>query len=78
MITYQVQAEFLNHHNVTLLIGLPTDRVEMVVNALRRACRGRVDFAPANLLTDLPIIPKEVTMSKATIFTFDVDAYEEF
>ena len=69
---------FLNHHNVTLLIGLPTDRVEMVVNALRRACRGRVDFAPANLSADLPIIPNEVTVSKATIFIFNVHAYEEF
>ena len=69
---------FLNHHNVTLLIGLPAGREEIVVNALRRACRGRVDFAPANLSTDLPITPKEVTVSKATIFTFDVEAYEEF
>ena len=49
-----------------------------MVNALRRACHGRVDFAPANLSADLPIAPKEVTVSKATIFTFDVDDYEEF
>ncbi len=69
---------FLNHHNITLLIGLPAGREEIVVNALRRACRGRVDFAPANLSADLPIAPKEVTVSKATIFMFDVEAYEEF
>ncbi len=69
---------FLNHHNVTLLIGLPGGREEMVVNALRRACRGRVDFAPAHLAADLPLTPKEVTVSKATLFTFDVESYEEF
>jgi uncharacterized protein YaaQ len=69
---------FLNQHNVTLLIGLPAGREETVVNALRRACRGHVDFTASNLASDLPITPKPVTVSKATIFTFDVEAYEEF
>jgi len=69
---------FLNHHNVMLLIGLPAGQEETVVNALRRACHGRVDFAPANLSSDLSVVPKEMIVSKAIIFTLDVEAYEEF
>jgi len=69
---------FLDRHSMTLLIGLPDGREEMVVNALRRACRGRVEFAPRGLPADLPLRPREVNVAKATLFTFEVDSYEEF
>ncbi len=68
---------FLSRHNVTLLIGLPEGREEMVVNTLRRACCGRVEFVSAPLGENLPP-SSQVNVAGATIFTFDVDSYEEF
>jgi Na+:H+ antiporter len=68
---------FLSHHNVTLLIGLPEGREEMVVNTLRRVCHGRAEFVPAPLGENLPA-SSQVNVAGATVFTFDVDSYEEF
>ena len=68
---------FLNHHNITLLIGLPKGQEELVVNTLRRACRGRIDFPPAPVGSQLPA-PSSVNVAGATVFTFDLDSYEEF
>lgn len=68
---------FLSQRNVTLLIGLPEGREETVVKTLRRVCRGRVEFAPAPLSEKLPAA-SQVNVAGATVFTFDVDSYEEF
>ncbi len=71
---------FLNHGNVTLLIGLAKGREEAAVKALRRAARGKVEFDDAALRqagVELPQ-PVPVQVAGATIFTFDVDSFEEF
>ncbi len=71
---------FLNHRNVTVLVGLPAGREEAAVRALKRACRAEVKFVEAPIRqTMLPLpAPATVHVSGATIFTFDVDSYEEF
>ena len=71
---------FLNSRNVTLLVGLPQGREEAAVKALKRAARYKVEFSAAALQqTRLPLPePIPVQAGGATIFTFEVDSYEEF
>jgi monovalent cation:H+ antiporter, CPA1 family len=71
---------FLNHRNVTLLIGLPESRVEAGVKALKRATRGKVQFQSAAFeQAGMPQpTPVPVEVGGATIFTFELDSYEEF
>jgi uncharacterized protein YaaQ len=71
---------FLNHRNVTLLVGLPAGREAAAVKALERATRGDVRYVPAPFPeTTLPLpAPAEVKVGGATLFTFEVDSYEEF
>jgi CPA1 family monovalent cation:H+ antiporter len=71
---------FLARRNVTLLIGLPEGREQAAVQALQRSCRKRVEylsepFREAHLPLAAPI---PVTIGGATIFTFEVESYEEF
>ncbi len=71
---------FLNHRNVTLLIGLPEDREEAAVRALKLASRGEVEFLDKpvpDVSVPLPA-PVPVQVGGATIFTFEVDSCEEF
>jgi uncharacterized protein YaaQ len=71
---------FLNHRNVTLLVGLPQGREEAAVKTIRRAARYKVQFAGEALAgLDMPLpVPTPVQAGGATIFTFEVDSYEEF
>lgn len=70
---------FLGRRNVTLLIGLPEGYETTAVKILSKACRRRVEYiatpfegAPFHLPTQTPI-----TVGGATIFTFEVERYEE-
>lgn len=70
---------FLGHRNVTLLIGLGDGQEELAVRTLGKSCRRRVEYvatplegAPFHLPLSTP-----VTVGGATIFTFNVDRYEE-
>jgi uncharacterized protein YaaQ len=71
---------FLNRSNVTLLIGLPSGREEAAVKALKRATSGNVVFPDsAKGSADVPLPPgTPVRVGGATIFTFELDSYEEF
>ncbi len=71
---------FLNRRNVTLMIGLPRGREEAAVKALQRATSGEVEFSDASAIGgDLPLpAPVPVRVGGATIFTFELDSYEEF
>ncbi len=71
---------FLKSRNVTLLIGLPEGREETAVKALRRSARGKLEFSESALPgADLAMpVPAPVQVGGATIFTFEVDSYEEF
>jgi CPA1 family monovalent cation:H+ antiporter len=68
---------FLNTRNVTLLVGLPGGREESAVKAIQRAARGKVQFTATVGDAQLPAL-SPVQVAGATIFTFEVDSYEEF
>ncbi len=71
---------FLNHRNVTLLVGVPQGREEAAVKTLRRAARGKLEFSATALQeANIPAPPAvPVQVGGATIFMFEVDSYEEF
>ncbi len=71
---------FLSQKNVTLLIGIPEGQAETAVRALRTICRRRVEFVSSFLPgASFPAaLPTSVTVSGATIFTFEVESYDEF
>jgi CPA1 family monovalent cation:H+ antiporter len=70
---------FLGRRNITLLIGLGEGQEELAVRSLGKSCRRRVEYvatplegAPFHLPLSTP-----VTVGGATIFTIDVERYEE-
>jgi uncharacterized protein YaaQ len=70
---------FLGRRNEILLIGADEGQEELAVSILRRICRRRVEYvatplegAPFHLPLSMP-----VTVGGATIFTLDVERYEE-
>lgn len=71
---------FLGRRNATLLIGLAESQKEMVIDALNQSCRQRVEFIAVPLESaPLPLpTPTPITVGGATIFSLDVDRYEEF
>ena len=70
---------FLGRKNVTLLIGFSEGEEERIVRALNQACRRRVEYlAPPMESLPIPLpAPTHVTVGGATIFTFEVERYEE-
>jgi uncharacterized protein YaaQ len=50
------------------------------VKALRRATRAKIEFSDVHIRSDgLPLpAPTAVQVGGATIFTFEVESYEEF
>ena len=71
---------FLNHANVTLLIGMPEDREEAAVRALKASCSKRVEYlrSPFPNISEVISSPDMITVGGATIFTFEVESYDEF
>jgi uncharacterized protein YaaQ len=71
---------FLGRRNATLLIGLPNDMDEQVINALQKSCRQRVEYLAVPLEgAPLPMpTPVPVTVGGATIFTLPVEKFVEF
>jgi monovalent cation:H+ antiporter, CPA1 family len=71
---------FLGRSNVTLLIGLPAGKEEIVVATLQENCRRRVEFLASPVEgTPIPIAnPIPVNVGGATIFSFEVEKYEEY
>jgi len=70
---------FLGRRNATLLIGLPEQRRDAVIDALHQSCRQRVEFIAVPLESaPLPMpTPTPITVGGATIFALEVDHYEE-
>lgn len=71
---------FLGRRNATLMIGLPEGKEDLVMVALQKSCRQRVEYlavplegAPLPLPTPVPI-----TVGGATVFTIPVERFEEF
>lgn len=71
---------FLSRGNVTLLIGLPEGSEEEAVNALKFSCQKRVEYLASPLPEISSVMPAAipVTIGGATIFTIEVEAWEEF
>jgi uncharacterized protein YaaQ len=70
---------FLGRRNVTLLIGLRENQEALAVQALSKSCRRRVEYL-ATSLEGAPFHPPlstPVTVGGATIFTLEVERWEE-
>lgn len=71
---------FLGRRNATMMVGLPQGSEEDVVVALQRSCRQRVEYLAVPLEgAPLPLpTPVPVTVGGATVFTLEVERFEEF
>lgn len=71
---------FLGRRNVTLLIGLPADRKQAALDALNSSCRQRIEYIAVPLESaPLPLpTPTPITIGGATIFSMEIEHYEEF
>lgn len=71
---------FLGRKNVTLLIGLPAGKKDLVMTALQENCRQRIEYIAVPLESaPLPLpTPTPITVGGATIFSLDIDHFEEF
>jgi len=73
---------FLGGGNTTLLIGVAPEKVEEVMNIVKRTCQSRKQVTtpviPVGVGGDSYIpIPTEVTIGGATLFVMDVESFEK-
>jgi uncharacterized protein YaaQ len=70
---------FLGRRNATLLIGLNHQTQEAVLDVLRENCRQRVEYIAVPLESaPLPLpTPTPITIGGATIFSLEVECFEE-
>ena len=70
---------FLLAGNVTLLIGVEDDKVQAVIDVIRKYSHSRKQMMPAiNEMSHsfMPVMPVEVTVGGATVFVVDVERFE--
>jgi uncharacterized protein YaaQ len=70
---------FLGRRNATLLIGINPERLDEVLSTFKENCRQRVEYIAVPLESaPLPLpSPTPITVGGATIFTLDVEHFEE-
>lgn len=70
---------FLGRRNASLMVALQTSHREKVLDSLRETCRQRVEYIAVPLESaPLPLpTPTPITIGGATIFTLQVEHYEE-
>jgi uncharacterized protein YaaQ len=70
---------FLGRRNATLLIGLRENQEQIAVQALSQCCRRRVEYLTTSLegAPFHPPLSTPVTVGGATIFTLEVERWEE-
>lgn len=70
---------FLGRRNATLLISMRENQRDMVVEALHKSCRQRIEFIAVPLESaPLPLpTPTPITVGGATIFSMEVEHFEE-
>lgn len=71
---------FLGRRNATLMIGIHHDLKEKVLDILHENCRQRVEFIAVPLESaPMPMpAPTPITVGGATIFSLEVEHFEEF
>lgn len=71
---------FLGRRNATLLIDLNSDEVGKAQAALQESCRQRIEYLAVPLESaPLPLpTPTPITVGGATIFTVNIEHFEEF
>ena len=70
---------FLGRRNATLLIGIPLEQQQQILDALHENCRQRVEYIAVPLESaPLPLpAPTPVTVGGATVFALEIEHYEE-
>jgi uncharacterized protein YaaQ len=70
---------FLGRRNSTLLVGLRQEQRQAALEALQKTCRQRIEYIAVPLESaPLPLpTPTPITIGGATIFTMEVEHYEE-
>ena len=71
---------FLGRRNATLMIGLPGELKAKVLDILHENCRQRVEFIAVPLESaPMPMpAPTPITVGGATVFSLEVEHFEEF
>ncbi|HOM67773.1 MAG: hypothetical protein BWX85_00900 [Chloroflexi bacterium ADurb.Bin120] len=71
---------FLGRKNATLMVGMPADQKDTAIEILNKNCRQRVTFLTVPMENSpLPMLaPTPVTIGGASIFSLEVEHYEEF
>jgi uncharacterized protein YaaQ len=71
---------FLGRRNATLLIGLPHELKSKIQEILHENCRQRVEFIAVPLESaPMPMpAPTPITVGGATVFSLEVEYFEEF
>ncbi len=70
---------FLGRRNVTMLVGMPENLQERVMEAIRETCHQRVEYVSTPLEgAPMPIpLSTPITVGGATIFIMDIERFEE-
>jgi uncharacterized protein YaaQ len=71
---------FLGRRNATLMVGLPNSLKDKILNILHENCRQRVEFIAVPLESaPMPMpAPTPITVGGATVFSLEVEYFEEF
>ena len=70
---------FLRRRNTMLFIAIPAHKRQSVLDVLQETCRQRVEFIAVPLeSTPLPLpAPTPINVGGATVFTLEIEHYEE-
>lgn len=70
---------FLGRRNATLLIGIPQEQQQQILDALHDNCRQRIEYIAVPLESaPLPLpAPTPVTVGGATVFALEIEHFEE-
>lgn len=73
------QGAFLGRRNATLLIGAPKLKLSNIVKTLQDNCRQRIEYISVPLESaPLPMpSPTPITVGGATVFSLDIEYFEE-
>jgi len=73
------QGAFLGRRNATLLICSPKEKLPEILQSLKETCRQRIEYISVPLESaPLPMpSPTPITVGGATVFSLDIDYFEE-